>query len=135
MKAIVKTKEQYRQALLLYSSLAELPIHNGDEVVTVDEYIEEFPIEDVKIVGINNHNRISTWSYVSNDTNEKDFSIQSERAKILEYLLSIKSTIIVKNVGIYDAVISKNGIRVGCQNITFEKFQEIVDAVKKVNKN
>jgi len=54
-----------------------------------------------------------------------------ESAKIIGYFTpKIKEDVTIHNVGDYSAQITSSGIHVGCQLISFKKFQEIVDAVK-----
>lgn len=47
-------------------------------------------------------------------------------------LVSVIETITVKDVGDYEAIVHKDRIQVGCQTITKEKFQEIVNAFNKL---
>ncbi len=55
-----------------------------------------------------------------------------DAATVVDMLFNSKKNRIVENVGDYTAEITENGIEVGCQTIPFEKFQEIVEAVKAV---
>lgn len=55
-------------------------------------------------------------------------SMSSDLPKILEFLTSVNS---VKISNDYDAVVSKNGITVGCQTIKFEDFDKLAELVKK----
>ncbi len=45
-----------------------------------------------------------------------------------------KYSVVVKNVGDYEAMVTKNSVQVGCQTISFEKFEEIAEAVKQIRK-
>jgi hypothetical protein len=45
---------------------------------------------------------------------------------------SRKPKITVEEIAGYDAVVSEDGIKVGCQTISFEKFDELVKAVNKI---
>lgn len=58
----------------------------------------------------------------------------SQAKEILKELKEIfvkPKPIIISNVGDYKATICEDGIKVGCQTISFAKFQEIVDGVSK----
>ncbi len=56
----------------------------------------------------------------------------TDAAKIIDHILNPFKEITINGVGDYSAIVSQDDIRVGCQVISFEKFQEIADAVKEV---
>jgi hypothetical protein len=50
--------------------------------------------------------------------------------KIVNYFIKPKKEYIVTEVGDYNAEITKDGIKVGCQVISFEKFDEVANKLK-----
>ena len=50
--------------------------------------------------------------------------------KIVDHFIKPKKEYIVTNVGDYKAEITKDGIKVGCQVISFEKFDEVANKLK-----
>jgi hypothetical protein len=54
--------------------------------------------------------------------------------KFIENILSYNSSIKIEISSQYTAEISKDSIKVGCQTISFEKFDEIAAAVEKMRK-
>lgn len=67
------------------------------------------------------------FSYYPNNGPELTFE---DLPKIVSILTNSKPPIVVENVGEYTAVINDDGINVGCQTISFEKFDEVAKAVK-----
>lgn len=60
------------------------------------------------------------------------YTFTTDIKNIIEHLNNVPLVITVSNVGEYEAVVSVEGIKVGCQNISFEKFAEIAKAVEQV---
>jgi hypothetical protein len=65
--------------------------------------------------------------------NQYDYSTQLH--EIIDLLTNPKKEYVVKDVGDYSATISGNGIEVGCQTISLEKFDEIAEKVALVRKS
>jgi hypothetical protein len=89
-----------------YSQLLVEPVHNG-----------------VSISGTNYGSAVLSWPSQATEI----------LAELKEYFKG-KKPVFVSNVGDYSATICDEGIKVGCQTISFAKFQEIVDGVDKFNK-
>ena len=69
---------------------------------------------------------------------ENNFKYPEDIKEIMEFLITPPKEYIVKSVaGLNDAMVTKDGIKVGCQTVSFEKFQELVDKVEefKADKN
>jgi len=60
----------------------------------------------------------------------QDYVWPQDAAKIIKDLTA--KVIVVNNVGEYTATVSAKNIQVGCQTITWEKFDELVEASKQV---
>lgn len=58
----------------------------------------------------------------------------SELTSIVDFLSYTGDTIKVKISEDYDAIVTKEYIKVGCQTIKFEDFDKLVSAVKKIRK-
>lgn len=54
--------------------------------------------------------------------------------KMIKEFVNRPNSIVVKNVGDYEAEIKDDGIHIYGQHISFEKFDEIVEAFEKLNK-
>lgn len=59
-----------------------------------------------------------------------DFYWPEDAKEIIEYFKSTQIT--VPNIGEYSATVTKDGIKVGCQTITFGAFDELTKAVNTV---
>jgi len=79
----------------------------------------------------------SSWEIVRlyNDKNLNfeghyaDYVWPKDATEIIKEITDTEITI--DNVGDYSAIICREGIKVGCQTISFGKFDEIVEGVKK----
>lgn len=62
------------------------------------------------------------------------FTLPEDFSKVINIINNndVTEPVLVKNVGDYQAVVHKDHIQVGCQTITFEKFDELAKAVNKV---
>lgn len=105
--------------ILMYSLIDSLglPIYGREEALK-GEYFKEYPYigwEEEEFVG---------W------TEEKE-DVSSSRREFIKYLSEFELPIIVGLTEDYDAVIKTEGIRVGCQLVTWEKYEELQKAVEK----
>jgi hypothetical protein len=93
-----------------------------------DEYgYEKFPEISVKVEGVymcGNRSGVNTHLEYPKDS-----------VTFFDELLNLDIPIEVTNVGSYTAKIYRDKIEVGCQNISLEKFAEIVAAVNEKKKN
>lgn len=131
MKFRIKTNTQAekRQAIQLVHKLtgAKIGGSNSDDGKRVhDEYRMDMTYPYIGISGF-----ISGWP----DNDGPYFNFSTELPKIMSLLLNPEKEYRVPNVGDYEAVISDKGITVGCQNISFETFQKVVDMVAEFKKD
>lgn len=106
-------------------------IAEADEEYSFDEYsVNTFSVDTdgnhwSKEISGNGRIRVGRENY----TLPQDFSkvINLVRANEVENY----TPVIISDVGDYEAKVHKSGIKVGCQTISFEKFEEIAEAVKK----
>lgn len=97
-----------------------------DDYITKFIYYENFPY----YVGLSHNNKVTCWSASDNFVHFDDTeNLTSFIAEIVS-----ESPTTIKEVGDFDAVITSKNIKVGCQIISFEKFDEIAEAVKKHRK-
>jgi hypothetical protein len=123
LKIKTNTKSEKRSAIILLSKLTE---------ATISDYY----LDDVDEVS---HNMDMSHPYVYISDNEITASVQpfgdnvydyaTQLPEIIDLLMNPKKEYVVKDVGDYTAKITEEGIVVGCQTISFEKLQEIVDKV------
>lgn len=134
MRIKTNSPEEYRKALVLFNEMTGLPFY---ENISVDEYIKRYSWEPGDFVGISNTERyITSWRGWGDFSNFAYLWEVEGMAKVIKYMLDFSPIVIVKNVGSYTAEITKDGINVGCQKISFEKLDEIVEAANKIrNKN
>ncbi len=64
----------------------------------------------------------------------QSFTLPEDFSKVINIIHNneITEPIFIENVGNYQAIVYKDHIQVGCQTISFEKFDELVKAVNKV---
>ena len=123
LKIKTNPKNEKRSAIILLSKLTGV---NISDFYLVDE-------------GEVSHNMDMNHPYVHISDNEITASVQpfgdnvydysTQLPEIIDLLMNPKKEYVVKDVGDYTAEITKEGIVVGCQTISFEKLQEIVDKV------
>lgn len=123
LKIKTNTKSEKRSAIILLSKLTG---------ATISDYY----LDDVDEVC---HNMDMNHPYVYISDNEITASVQpfgdnvydyaTQLPEIIYLLMNPKKEYVVKDVGDYTAEITEEGIVVGCQTISFEKLQEIVDKV------
>lgn len=133
MKFRIKTntKAEKRQAIQLVQKLTGTKIGKGnswDGERVYDEYRMDM---SYPCIGIHSSGYISCWF----EADGPCFDFSTELPKIISLLLNPKKEYRVPNVGDYEAVISEKGITVGCQNISFETFQKVVDMVAEFKKD
>lgn len=113
--------------------------HRASDKLTLDQAGERF-VRGYPYVRINNRPHDGGFSISgvsSNLNNVKVLKWPSQAAEVLEDLDKIfnaKQPIVIDNVGDYKATISDKGIQVGCQTISFAKFQEIVNGIEQFKK-
>lgn len=83
----------------------------------------------------------SSYSYYTLKTTDKTFSgkmgtpylvYEDQLPEIVEYLTNPDKTIKIQDVGDYEAIVTRSGVKVGCQTITPEKVEEIYNALQSV---
>jgi hypothetical protein len=141
MKKIkVKNAEEYKKALEIFALTGYQIGYHG---ISIEKFVTKFPFNGSIFNGIQNFVGISecfsrnetTYITAWNDNHTCDsinFSDKKALANLIVEILSLSNQKIVEKVGEYKAVISPNGIKVGCTTISFEKFDEIAAAVKEV---
>jgi hypothetical protein len=67
-------------------------------------------------------------------TTVNDFDYDTQLNKIVEWLVNPTKVITITDVGSYEAIVSETGVKVGCQNISFEKVEEIFKAIQSLKK-
>ena len=65
-------------------------------------------------------------------TNPSGLYWPKDADKIIDIIVGSNKSITVPNVGDYTATVDAEGIKVGCQTISFEKFDELTKAVNKI---
>jgi hypothetical protein len=116
-KIKTNTKAEKYAAILLITKMTGVPI-NRNMPKTVDTMDMDYPY-----IQINNGDIGGT----SNDEGDI-FDYATQLPEIIAALINPPKDYIVKDVTkSYGAKITKDGIAVGCQNVSFEKFQELVD--------
>lgn len=80
----------------------------------------------------------SAWSTIRVDTTTKQICGVKDKPDYQwpeqseEVLGSLDNSHVIYNVGDYTAVVGPKGIQIGCQFVTFDKFEEIAKAVAKI---
>ncbi len=119
---------------ILYSFGAKFHLcHGGDEAYELDKALKEHTgYTQLFVEPVHNGVSISGINYC-----DAELSWPSQATEILTELKEFfkgKRPVFISKVGDYSATICDDGIKVGCQTISFAKFQEIVDGVDKFNK-
>lgn len=135
VKIKTNSSEQYAGILSLIMTLTDYRI-SYHENVTAEEWVRDYPFEDpfkyvwIKGDGINTY--IGGFEpFPDSSTTPYDLNNKEDFSKLMELLFyTKKKKEVVIEVGDGQAVISEEGISVGCQKITFEKFAEIAKAVE-----
>jgi hypothetical protein len=123
-KIRVSNADEYRKAHVLFYEIGGFRYRDHS---SVDDYITKYPFKTPReVVGIND-GKITAWNSYYRDTDIIPFS---EAGELIQSLFLAKSSITIVDVGDYSAVVSEGGIQVGCQTISFEKLDEIVEASK-----
>jgi hypothetical protein len=86
---------------------------------------------DFSVVYVSEYDEIAS-RYIK--LGEHHFDYPKDISKIIEFFTNPPKVYEVEDVGSYTAKINNTGIVVGCQTITFEKFQEISDMVDEFKK-
>jgi hypothetical protein len=94
----------------------------------------EGPLENTHYIGISNCGGLVSLFYDRASFEFKKVFSCTELNLFLEWFAQEENTETVKISNQYDAVISGDGIVVGCQNISWDIFDKIVGAVKRVRK-
>lgn len=134
MKFRIKTntKAEKRQAIQLVHKLTGAKIGKGNSCDGERVHDENRMSMAYSCVGIHHDGYINCWF----DTDGGPcFNFSTDLPKIISLLLNPEKEYRVPNVGDYEAVISDKGITVGCQNISFETFQKVVDMVAEFKKD
>lgn len=128
----VYNRDQVRKALGIFNLLGGFSIDMGD---TIDEFTRKYIPKDVTTyyIGLSFNDKVTAWSAGDNDNNI-DINDTESLAVFIAEIVSYEKPTTIKGVGQYDAIISSENIQVGCQTISFEKFDEIAAAVKKHRK-
>jgi len=103
--------------------------HMGDNKEANVETIEQkYPWSAYSRVILDLENKSLAGGYSGSDYNWPE-----DANTIFDEVFNFKYPIVVEGLGEYSASIKKDGIHVGCQLITFEKFAELEKAVNKFN--
>lgn len=121
----VKNDREAVEALTLLQKLTGKQIHAED--LTPEEFVRLHKVSDYSYMGINSRDCICGFLHSGDKEVLHYFTHLSE---IISRLVSYKEYV-VENVGKYTAKISRDGIEVGCQKISFEKFDEVAAMVAK----
>lgn len=138
VKIKTNSQEQYEKILSLIMALTDFRIP-GYESATAKEWAKEYPFEgSFKYVWIK-EDGIKTYSsnfepLPDSPTPRYNLDNKEDFSKLVELLFYTKKKVVIEGVDNYQAIISEEGISVGCQKITFEKFAEIANAVEKFKK-
>lgn len=120
----VKNNREAVEALTLLQKLTGKKIHRDN--LTPEQWVDDFDSSVYKYIGIYN-DTIVGYEVAGNLEVLHYFTHLSE---IISRLVGYK-VYVVKDVGHYTAKITKDGIEVGCQKISFEKFDEVAAMVAK----
>jgi hypothetical protein len=123
-------KEQYMTVLALGKS-AGYTICDKDDVIKYTE--EYYPrgytnlsfFENI-IVGIAPYN----ITQYSSNKGYTQFVLPNDFDELVNTLLSIPKSYTLEDVAGYTATVTKTGIKIGCQTVTFEKFYELLGLVE-----
>lgn len=129
-KILTRSPEEYKKALQLFT-ISGLPLFKN---MTVEEFAEVYKWEKGISVGISSTNRYIT-AFLSDWEVNITFDDTKELGELVQELLNYKKAETIHGVGKYEAIVSQDSIKVGCTEISFEKFDEIAAAVERMRKN
>lgn len=95
----------------------------------------KYPVNGIYIGDLRNKSIVGNASFGHGYGENNEFTLPEDFTKVINAIHendNIKEPIIINGVGDYDAIITEESIQVGCQTITFKKFEELQEAVKKV---
>lgn len=131
---LIKTEnpQDARRLLIVLLALTGGQIHAGD--ITVDQFVDRYAASH-PLIGLDGTYTddgkpvFAGWG----GRRVADYSYPQDIQKIIDiFSPDSKKVQVIENVGDYEATVTAEGISVGCQKISLEKFDEIAAAVAKV---
>lgn len=121
----IANKKEAIEALTLLQKLTGKKIHAED--LTPEQWVKLYNVSHFSYIGTTSRDHICGFLHSGDKEVLHYFTHLSE---IISRLVGYKEYV-VRNVGDYTANITKDGIEVGCQKISFEKFDEVAAMVAK----
>jgi hypothetical protein len=123
----VNNKKELLAALHLLTTFSGLEVSGSYK--TPEAFADQYPEAGaVGLQGTGSGRTIVGWY----GKRSEGYSFSAESQQIMDELLEHCPTIKVDKVGDYTATVTLNNIQVGCQTISFAKFDEIAAAVAKI---
>lgn len=131
-KILTRSPEEYKKALQLFT-ISGLPLSRN---MTVEEFAKVYKWEEgSSSVGISSTNKYITAFICCGREYFITFDDTKELGELVKELLNYKKAETIHDVGKYEAIVSQDSIKVGCTEISFDKFDEIAAAVERMRKN
>jgi hypothetical protein len=122
MNIKINTKDSIRPLMTL---LCKFGFKHYQEL-TLDECIERYTERGYTEFQLQDNNKTFVGSKYCSGSVDYD----TELPKILEYLVNDMVKITIQNVGDYSAVVSRDSVKIYGQTLSFEKVEEIYNAVQ-----
>ncbi len=107
-------------------------ISKADEDYPFDRY----PINSFSVDTDGSHYSMEVCGNSRLHGNRENYILPQDFSKVINLVRQNNvvnyTPIVIEDVGDYEARVTATGIKVGCQTISFEKFDEIEEAVKKI---
>lgn len=129
----IDTSEEKHRRLLLAVLLSMGYKWHGQSDWSVDKIQEEYPFEEYPVIIVHLEEKTMGGN---RKTSSVEYHYPLDVYDILGVLSGIRPPcIIVEDVGEYSATITEKRIEIGCQTVSWEKFDEIAEARKTLLSN